>query len=145
MNRTVWDRVDQSAGLFGCWPWQGAKITSGYGILRVPGQTAPVYAHRIAFLSSGGRLAPGELVMHSCDNPPCCNPAHLSAGTDKTNAVDKARKSRARGGLTVEQVHAIRRLHSEGVGSTEIARQLGLRNRDAARDVVAGKRYAWLA
>ena len=32
--------------------------------------------------------------MHSCDNPICCNPKHLSKGTHKDNSDDKVRKNR---------------------------------------------------
>jgi len=33
-------------------------------------------------------------VLHSCDNPPCCNPDHLSIGTAKENIWDCCRKKR---------------------------------------------------
>ena len=42
-------------------------------------------AHRVAYMLAGDVILPGEVIMHSCDNPPCCNPAHLSAGTHADN------------------------------------------------------------
>jgi hypothetical protein len=34
------------------------------------------------------------LVMHSCDNPPCCNPDHLSLGTHLQNMAECRAKDR---------------------------------------------------
>lgn len=45
-----------------------------------------------------GPIPVGMLACHHCDNPPCCNPAHVFIGTHKDNARDMARKGRARGG-----------------------------------------------
>lgn len=53
------------------------------------------YAHRWSFEYHVGPIPAGMWVMHSCDNPPCVNPAHLSVGTPRDNALDMHRKGRA--------------------------------------------------
>lgn len=73
-----------------CWPWRLAGDRNGYGGARWHG--AQMRAHRIAFMLANNYLP--ALVMHTCDNPPCCNPNHLVAGTQKTNAEDRSVKGR---------------------------------------------------
>lgn len=41
-----------------------------------------------------GPIPARMLVLHSCDNPPCCNERHLFLGTYKDNEQDKIRKGR---------------------------------------------------
>lgn len=82
----------------GCWLWTGLKERSGYGqfylFTEYNGIKVRVYAHRIALLLKLGFL-PGHLeVMHSCDNPSCVNPDHLSLGTHADNMRDSALKGR---------------------------------------------------
>jgi hypothetical protein len=36
----------------------------------------------------------GMFILHSCDNPSCCNPEHLSVGTPKDNTQDMMNKGR---------------------------------------------------
>jgi hypothetical protein len=127
----VWDRVDKSAGVDGCWPFMGARNNKGYGQMRVNGKMFP--AHRVAFIVASG-CHPGPLfVLHRCDNPPCCNPAHLFLGTAGDNIRDCAAKGRTARGeshraskLTKDVVGEIRRLSSEGVQGLAIARRFGV-------------------
>lgn len=44
--------------------------------------------------------------MHACDNPLCCNPAHLSAGTVKDNTQDMIAKGRNRPPRGEKSTHA---------------------------------------
>jgi hypothetical protein len=51
------------------------------------------FAHRLAYQLSSHSIPPGMLVMHTCGNPSCCNPAHLKMGT---RADHMARRRRSR-------------------------------------------------
>jgi hypothetical protein len=55
-------------------------------------------AHRAVWLVAHGELPEVE-VCHSCDNPPCCNPAHLFVGTHADNMRDSRVKGRMRGAV----------------------------------------------
>jgi hypothetical protein len=74
----------------GCWEWTG-YLKKGYG------WTGAGLAHRKAYALAFGAIPAGMLVCHRCDNPRCCNPAHLWLGTNGDNIRDMARKGRARG------------------------------------------------
>lgn len=87
-----WSKVNQ-AGPDDCWEWQASRNHSGYGSFGL-GYTMRG-AHRIAYaIANGGELPEGQLVRHKCDNPPCCNPAHLEIGTAKDNTNDMMERGR---------------------------------------------------
>jgi plasmid maintenance system antidote protein VapI len=76
-----------------CWIWQGRK-PEGYGRIFLDGKTYP--AHRIAYELTNGPIPEGLLIRHKCDNPPCCNPAHLLPGTLLDNVMDRVERGRTR-------------------------------------------------
>lgn len=77
----------------GCWKWNGTLTNDGYGILGSLG--SPVLAHRFSWeMHNHERVPDGMVVMHSCDNPCCCNPDHLQIGTPLDNTRDMYEKGR---------------------------------------------------
>jgi hypothetical protein len=88
-----WEKVDRSV-LDGCWPFLGARDPDGYGRVMV-GRDRRDKANRVAYMLTSGPIPDGLQVLHRCDNPPCCNPAHLFAGTPLDNMRDMIAKGRA--------------------------------------------------
>jgi hypothetical protein len=77
----------------GCWNWTACKTADGYGWMRFRGRSERV--HRIsAHIYSGYDLNSPLQVLHSCDNPSCFNPRHLSVGTSLDNMRDAKSKRR---------------------------------------------------
>lgn len=95
---SFWSRVDRSSE---CWVWRklreykkrkAGNIKNPYTYINIGGQHIGI--HRIAYVLAHGAIPEGLYVCHHCDNPPCCNPAHLYAGTAKDNAQDAIRRGR---------------------------------------------------
>jgi hypothetical protein len=84
LSRRFWAKVDRR-GPDRCWEWTG-KLAKGYGSIRWCGQW--LLAHRLSYVWTHGAIQDGLLVIHSCDNPKCVNPAHLRLGTHRDNALD---------------------------------------------------------
>ena len=104
----------------GCWEFQGCKLKDGYGLIgrkRLDGKRAIDRTHRVMWEIVFGPIPEGLWVLHKCDNPPCCNPAHLFLGTQFDNMADMYAKGRgvnnvgeknSNAKLTQEQVEVIR-------------------------------------
>lgn len=98
----------------GCKEWSGCRFLKGYGVVRMNGKN--VKAHRIAYeLYTQKPITDGMFILHSCNNPPCCNPQHLREGSHQENMNDKLRCGRQPRGetngnakLTQEQVIQIK-------------------------------------
>lgn len=88
----------------GCWEWNGFRHPPrgmkhhgpdyGYGEMCYRGKGTRT--HRLAWILTRGPIPNGMVVMHTCDNPPCCNPEHVRLGTQKENQQEMARKGRGR-------------------------------------------------
>jgi len=70
-----------------CWIWSGAKNKKGYGVIGVKGSCKLV--HRVFYEIHLSKSLTGFMVLHKCDNPPCCNPEHLYVGLHKDNMTDR--------------------------------------------------------
>lgn len=89
-----WARVDKTNGEDVCWEWKGARM-GGYGVatLWVSATRKLRRASQIAYYYATG-IIPTLFILHSCDNPPCCNPKHLREGTPKENTQDMLGRNR---------------------------------------------------
>ena len=140
-----WQKVDKSAGAGKCWPWTGSRTSWHYGHFNSK-TIGEGMAHRIAWELLNGRVTGGRIVMHTCDNPPCCNPEHLILGTWKDNAQDKVRKLRdPSASLKPDQVREIRAALTKpyrGI-QTALARQYGVCT-SVICNINLGDTYQWV-
>ena len=92
LQRRFWIKVDKRTPTE-CWNWTACLSTTGYGRMS-SGRGVIIKAPRIAFAIAHGSIVDDLCVLHHCDNPRCCNPAHLFQGTKAENMSDKMRKGR---------------------------------------------------
>ena len=104
-----------------CLEWTGGLNTAGYGTTWAYGKQWQT--HRLALHLEGVDIS-GHLVLHSCDNPRCCNPKHLRTGTNQENSADMTSRGRQYSKLTEQDVLEIRAI--TGMSQKAIADQYGV-------------------
>lgn len=123
----------------GCWEWFAAHHERGYGYFFTSKEYSNRkmdYAHRVSLFLYEGIRDDDKEVLHSCDNPCCVNPNHLTLGTHKDNMEDMIMKKRSLSGvqkLSLSDVDRIMQLRSEGVEVKEIASMYGIDRGHASR------------
>ena len=91
-----WAKVDKDSHTEGCWLFMGFRKWDGYGWLSRMGKY--MTAHRYAWILTHGKPPDGMHILHQCDNPPCCNPAHLRLGTHAENMAECKERGRHHNG-----------------------------------------------
>jgi len=163
-ERSCLDRLPERFASFvspcpvtGCWWWTGRLGPDGYGRLSWGDDPSrmSVGAHRYAFFGGDTTAAKsghsGAVVMHSCDQRTCVNPAHLRLGTTVENNADRHRKKRDAMGeahgsakLTTLTAETLLVAYATGVFSArELARWWGVTD-GAVRMLVKGKTWRHL-
>lgn len=100
LEERFWEKVKKTDY---CWEWTAALSPPrpghiGYGVIGRGGRgSGNIRAHVLSYeLHSGQPIPDGQVVRHTCDNPPCVNPDHLVLGSFSDNMRDAAKRKRIR-------------------------------------------------
>jgi len=92
LEQRFWKKIQKTDY---CWTWIGTRKPNQYGAIQSGSRVSKtLLAHRVSYEIHKGKIPVGMVVMHSCDNPSCVNPEHLSLGTHKENTADMIAKGR---------------------------------------------------
>lgn len=133
-----------------CLAWKGfINPKTGYASLQF--NRVHYLAHRFTWLIHRGPIPDGLMVLHTCDNRPCCNPDHLFLGTHQDNMDDAKAKNRFKPPLgeahgqsklkTKQVLNIIRLVTVEGLSQSAVARRYGVHQCNVSR-IVGKKRWA---
>lgn len=106
-----------------CLIWTGSRDRKGYGFVILNGKQ--IFAHRLSYEAHNGNIPIGMLIRHSCDNPSCVKPSHLSIGTHKDNSDDCIARGRnaigERNGCSVLKENDIRFIRNSNLTNVQLA------------------------
>ena len=145
LGERFWSKVDVG-GPSDCWDWQAVRDKDGYGRFKLDGKMQK--AHRLVI---GLRTGDEGHALHSCDWPPCANPAHLSIGTNQDNIDHKVSRERQLKGeetpqakLTEDEVLDIRARYATGtITQRALAEEYGV-HKSLISQIVRRKLWAHL-
>ena len=136
-----WSKVDVRDAE-SCWEWKASRSTHGYGRFGRGGRAGGmVTASRMAYELTHGPIPAGVHIRHRCNNPPCCNPEHLTPGSHDDNMRDMAVSERSSTTkLTAAEVLSIRREYADGAQQRTLAAEHGVSQSNIAM-VVSGRTW----
>ena len=144
-----WAKVTVVHDADSCWLWTAGLDKDGYGQASAAGKT--MRAHRMSYIIAHGSIPAGAVLMHSCDNPGCVRPSHLTPGTAANNNADKAAKGRSTIGTTnpaaklrLNEVRAIRELAAGGISGRRLSLIFGIHHTTATK-LIRGDKWAKVA
>ncbi len=151
----LWSKIDVKTE-DECWNWKGYKNEDGYGRTWI--NDCGYYAHRVIYdlvypniitLSAPKNTDETGFILHTCDNPSCCNPKHLWVGNCLENIADKVKKGRSADfsgdkgpncKLSMAQAQEIRQKRKDGISAQELVNQYGV-SLSSIKTLLAGKSY----
>jgi hypothetical protein len=151
----LWSKIDVKTE-DECWNWKGYKNEDGYGRTWI--NDCGYYAHRVIYdlvypniitLSAPKNTDETGFILHTCDNPSCCNPKHLWVGNCSENIADKVKKGRSADfsgdkgpncKLSMAQAQEIRQKRKDGISAKELANKYGV-SISSVKTLLAGKSY----
>lgn len=111
MQRDLTKLLQHTRKVNDCLIWTKCANSDGYPRALIDGD-ANAKVHRIVWEEASKQSASGFVVRHSCDNPMCINPEHLSLGSQKDNIVDRDKRQRhGASKLSHDAVRMIRHLN----------------------------------
>ena len=115
-----------------CWVSEYSTASQGYCNVGGENNSGSFRLHRVVWEAHNAMPLPkGAVLLHTCDNPACCNPHHMTVGTQADNLADMASKGRGRKPLI--PVLEAQRLFSLGFTHSQIAEQLGFQRASICR------------
>lgn len=138
----IWHHVHKTRK---CWLWTASVNNVGRPVMNVGAGVIRLVSRFMYEMTTGEKLGK-RVVMHTCDEGLCVNPAHLKAGTQRDNIYDCMAKGRDRKACGVDNGRSklnpqkIRVIRRSSASSRALAKQLGV-GRSAVLDVRAGKTW----
>lgn len=153
LERRFWLKV-LANDLDDCWLWLGTRLKNGYGRISLGSKSLGTEgAHRVSWMIANQAVIPaGLVVMHSCDNPRCVNPKHLSLGTPKENTQDMINKGRRviaapvgnENGKAILDAEKVKLIRASTESHAALARRLGV-SPNCVRGVRTGRTWSHVA
>lgn len=148
-----WSNVLKTDNIEDCWLWQLSSGRRGYGqvCFQVDNKDRSIRVPRLSYFLHYKVDPCPFIVLHSCDNPKCCNPHHLSLGTNKENSVDMIAKGRGlnqfsdgekhpNSKLTVEIVQKLKEAYASGTTQKQLSIDYNI-HQSAVSRAINGKRW----